>query len=116
MSDSLSKQIIYQRIRNRIIEVLELFADDGSFDFSISNLELWHDWVDLERIDQLAETVLTQDEVSVIYKVDSAWDCVEPNSLKHSAEWKALRSEAIDGLAVFMKRGKMSESKENVLH
>ncbi|WP_445359765.1 hypothetical protein ACJJIL_11625 [Microbulbifer sp. EKSA005] len=46
------KNCIEKRVRNRIIEVLELFSDEFRSDVAIANLEFWGGWFDANSIIQ----------------------------------------------------------------
>ncbi|MCG8537002.1 MAG: hypothetical protein MI808_18065 [Pseudomonadales bacterium] len=112
MSDSLIQKVILQRVRNRIIEVLELFSNSESFDVAVSNLEIWHDWVDIDSLERLTGPVFIKEEVAEIVNVDRTWRHVEINSLQSSDEWLGLHRASINALAVFRKRGIFSEDTE----
>ena len=109
MNDIVSDQVVLQRVRNRIIEVLDLFADDDCFLKAISNLEFWADWVSPESIQSFIPPVFTDDEVSEIRQVTLAWDHVHIESLQESLEWNSLSKSAKQALSVFMLRGLQPE-------
>jgi hypothetical protein len=112
-NESPSKKIVLQRIRNRIIEVLDLFADDEAFDIAVNNLEFWADWVDGQSLGELMPPVFTAGELVELAKVNAAWELVERTSLPNSKEWLVLSQSAKQALRVFLARGKLSESSEN---
>lgn len=103
-------KIVLQRIRNRLIEVLELFADDKAFDAAVNNLEFWADWVDPRSLGEFLPPIFTAGELVELYKVNAAWELVELTSLPDSAEWMTLSRAANQALKVFLVRGKFSES------
>ena len=109
MSESQTQKVILQRVRNRVIEVLELFSNPESFDLAISNLEFWHDWVDIDSLERLSAPVFTKEEVAEIINVDRAWEHVEVGTLQSSKEWLDLHSAAINALTVFRQRGRFSQ-------
>ena len=113
MNESPSDQIIDQRVRNRIIEVLDLFADADAFDVAVSNLEFWADWVDEHTIVRFVSPVFSDSEVSEIKKVDLAWVSVELDSSQNSIEWLNLSQAAERAIEVFQLRGRFSEDVEN---
>ncbi|WP_444901374.1 hypothetical protein ACJJIG_17665 [Microbulbifer sp. SSSA007] len=113
MNDSPSEKVILQRIRNRIIEVLELFSDEKVYDMAISNLEFWADWVGSHSISNFGPPVFSPEEVEEIRKIDAAWEHVDLNSGIRSEQWAALSQSSRRALTVFMQRGKMSEKVEN---
>ena len=83
MSDNVSEKVVLQRVRNRIIEVLELFSDDDNFQLAISNLEYWEDWVSLENLKFFLPPVFTESEVSEIRSVHIVWDRFIPVPSEH---------------------------------
>jgi len=113
MTESISEQVVLQRIRNRIIEVLELFADDEAYQMAISSLEFWADWVDQDNEAAFTSPAFDSDEIAEISKVSTAWETVETSSLQKSKEWILLSQASKNALKVFMLRGKLSESVAN---
>ena len=109
MVEPVSELVVLQRVRNRIIEVLELFSDDNAFDVARSNLEFWEDWVNPDKIETYVSPVFTQAERIEIQKVCKAWDNVDINSPQESEEWLCLSRTSEKSLKVFNHRGKFSE-------
>lgn len=77
MSETIEKQIVLQRVRNRIIEVLELFSDENEFEIAVNNLEFWEDWVTPKAVEKFDTPIFTKEELKEITKVGVAWEKVE---------------------------------------
>ena len=118
-----SEKLIHQRIRNRIIEVLEIMASyDKQERFGGDELlNLWEDWVDEERLGSYREPVFTLPEQEQLSKVQHFWLLAAENTpnplpdiseLMSNDDWAALQVSASDALAVFSFRGKFSEERE----
>lgn len=113
MSETIEKQIVLQRVRNRIIEVLELFSDENEFEIAVNNLEFWEDWVTPKAVEGFDTPIFTKEELKEITKVGVAWEKVELSSPRNSKEWTELFQSSITALKVFGQRGKLSESEVN---
>ena len=121
--EEISDLLLNQRIRNRIIEVLEITASyeeqekHGGDEF----INMWEDWVDDERIGDYVEPVFTKKEQERLAEFHKAWNYVanhtpqflpDISELKKNNDWTNLMASASDALAVFRQRGKLSEESE----
>lgn len=120
-------KVLLQRVRNRIIEYLELTR---SFDAQrqyqscapvhVPNevINQWEDWVRGPRDPAFVHPVFSKAEQDAIARFHGTWRDVAANTrdplpeldaLLVTAEWQALRDAADDALRVFLVRGKLSE-------
>jgi len=125
-----SDQVINQRIRNRIIEYLELassFEDQRLYQYKapvhVPNeiITQWEDWVpDLPRA-HFSEPVFSREEQDAIAAYHQVWTEVceaipmrlpSLEVLFDTAEWRRLRDAAISASAVFAVRGRLPEDEE----
>jgi len=126
-----SDRLVRQRIRNRIIENLELAAsfelqqDYESrvpFITAFEVLEGWNDWLRADPRRELPHAVLTIDEVAALGPVHV---CIEEATIELRQyefptmeqaqglpKWSALRDQSAVALAVLSQRGRMSEDVE----
>jgi hypothetical protein len=116
---------LYRRLRNRIIEHLELVSSDKrqlSYQQAVPAVHVsnelfngWGDWVlDAATIDAFTEPVFTPEEQQAIRQFNSTLDAVAlktPQNLPYivpfvgTSAWQELSSSASNALAVFMLRG-----------
>lgn len=116
------RQLVEQRIRNRIIEyfeiVVEFDSDPGAM--SLNGLvNQWEMYVDHPFTpSEYPPPAFTDREVDVIRRVDVAWEefCnTTPSRISDEGQafmlpsWSAFVAEANAALAVFAERGKLSE-------
>lgn len=120
--------VVEQRVRNRIIEYLELaasFADQRAYEQAtpIANIpyEVINQWED--QLPKGPEAIVkpgvyTADERDALARFHTVWNATAdavPNNHPSLAEvqrlpaWEDLRAEAASALAVFARRGKLSE-------
>lgn len=123
-----SQQLIRQRIRNRVIEQLELLA---SYDLQwrLESVEYapyeaingWEDRVGTPRPDDFVEPVFSSDEVDAVGRVHEAWeqaatelpaDYPPLETVQAQPYWQNLREVSAEALGVFARRGKLSENVE----
>jgi len=124
-----SRQLVAQRVRNRIIEYLELAS---SFDKQLEYehavpinvpLEIINQWEDSnpESIADIGEPVFDSHESEAIAAFDRIWNQVaaatpDPlpplRALQQSSQWNVLRGAAEVALLVFLKRGRFPEEVE----
>jgi hypothetical protein len=117
-----SKQIIEQRVRNRIIEMLEWLVECESTPPNLGMNELincWEDWVPSPfEPDYFPPPVFTEAEQELIRQVSRAVDtfcCVTPKSITDERaalklpQWAAIIMTARSALLVMAARGRMSE-------
>ncbi len=133
MSDQeLSQQLLHQRIRNRIIDYLELTASaDEQRDYErrvpiahVPNemINQWEDRVSSDDLDLYGPPVFSDDERHALSRFNSVWLEVAdetPDPMPSSIElllgtpaWARLMAEAQAALTVFEKRGRFDEEVE----
>jgi hypothetical protein len=124
--------VVSQRIRNRIVETVEL---TGSFEAQLDYeknvpfvnvpyevINQWQDWVRGDpRIDEQLSDALSDDELDAMAEYQAVWDVVAeavPDDYPPLADvqalpaWDRLRLAANVALSVFEIRGRMSEDTE----
>jgi hypothetical protein len=123
--------LVAQRVRNRIIEYLELaasFQEQLAYqlrvpDVNISNemIEQWFDWVHLPSVESYGPPVYSREEHNSIVAFNALLQDVcdqTPSHLPPIAElirlpvWISVRDGAQIALGVFRKRGRLSEDVE----
>lgn len=108
--------IVFQSVRNRIIEYFDLISDPAACEAFGANavINYWEDW----RSSDYPEPVFTEDERQVIEKFEIAWLNVvnaTPNPMPSWASlsvlpvWNQLIASARFALAVFQIRGYLPE-------
>lgn len=125
-----TRQLLLQRIRNRIIEYLELASSfEAQREYQqvapvhVPNevINQWEDWVQAPRVPAFAEPVFSRPEQEAVAAFYGVWqqvaaDTPDPlpplETLQATAEWQRLRSAAVVALAVFAARGRLSEEEE----
>ncbi len=120
MSDEVDKTLVLQRIRNRIIEHLELSSSyEEQENYEISEvINGWEDWVIDSWEKDYVEPVFSIEEQKSLKKFDKVWNNTagstpdplpQMDELFKLKEWQTLVLNAKNALAVFSKRGKFSE-------
>jgi hypothetical protein len=127
MSDTPSERIVQQRLRNRIIESLELAAsieDQHEYqrrvpfvDVPTQIINRWEDFVGRDwRRHYPAGDVFTLPEIDAIAEFDAVWNDVAERApdlpleaLALTADWKRLMETADRCLQVFLHRGRLPE-------
>jgi hypothetical protein len=122
-----SPRLVDQRVRNRIIEYLELASSfevqleyQAVAPVSVSNevINQWEDWVRADPAMIEWSDVYVADEVAALAAFHEVWNAVAdvtPNPLGPIADvqtdpaWHRLRQAALTALAVFERRGSLSE-------
>lgn len=127
-----SQLLVEQRIRNRIIEYLELASSfEAQRDYERNTIafvphemiELWADWnpVDQSRWPGRLTAPYSPDEVDAMVAFHKEWEWViahTPNPMPNLAEaqqlpaWDRLRRAAAEALEVFEHRGRLPEDQE----
>ena len=120
----ISEQLLYQRLRNRIIEELDHASSlksvseigsfetiDGIFDFLPIDFHVVPELFDLAEQDALALFLIEADKVRSETR-HATWDLA---FFEQSSAWIELSQSARKGLAVFMRRGRFSEDVEERL-
>jgi hypothetical protein len=129
--DQPSRRVVDQRIRNRVIEHLELsssFAQQIEYERTAQIYipsELIAGWEDLVREDPSADpgisSVYSAEEVEALGRVHGAWsdaadalpaDFPPLSQVQTMPEWRRWRDESISALTSLMLRGRMSEDHE----
>jgi hypothetical protein len=133
-SDQPSDRVAEQRVRNRVIEYLELTASfeaqqEYERDVTIAHvpyevINQWEDWVGHDpRSNPDISAVYDGREVEAMCQFQSAWDVVVAvvpddypplSEVQALPEWEKLRTTAEAAVNVFMRRGKMPEDHEAV--
>lgn len=124
-----TERVVQQRVRNRIIEYLELAS---SFESQREYQEVapvhvphevvnqWEDWV-RSPDDPLGEPVFSSAERAAVRAFHRVWQSVADSTPRRlpdlevlfgSPEWQLLRQAAADALAIFAVRGPLSEEDE----
>lgn len=117
----ISQQLLYQRIRNRVIELLEThqsfadLAEVGAFEA----IDMVSDWLPLDYED--APDVFSEKEKEAVAEFEklagAAAGATKENTwevewFKNSAEWRRLTKFAKEALVIFGERGRSSEDCE----
>jgi hypothetical protein len=130
--DKPSRRVVEQRVRNRIIEYLELassFEQQQEYEREVPIAHIpyevinqWEDWVHKDpREDRDLPDVYDEAEIEAMRQFHTAWDdaaSAVPNNYPPLSEvqalpaWDRLRDAAGSALSVFMRRGKMPEDHE----
>ncbi|MBK6856020.1 MAG: hypothetical protein IPG97_05525 [Microthrixaceae bacterium] len=131
MTDQPSPLLVEQRIRNRIIEYLELvssFQAQRSYDHAGSLADVpnevinqWQDWVHCDpRQHDDHSLVYTANEIDALRSFHAAWESVTarlPQILPPLTEcqsltaWQDLRSAAVAAAQIFAYRGNLPEDR-----
>lgn len=122
--EEVSQEVIYQRVRNRVIELLDMYSsfDDVATVGAYEMINMVDDQLPLDY--DKAPKVFSEKEKEIINKfmelVDGAADATTENVwdvvwFKNSVEWVKVSEFAKQALAVFSERGRFSEEHEDVL-
>jgi hypothetical protein len=123
-------QVLLQRVRNHLIEYLEVAASfeaqrafqEQSPELDVPNeiIQQWSDWISPDWEKELVTPVFSEHELIAIRQFQTIWqaitqDLVQPLPtlliLQHSPLWEKLRTCAEQTLSIFMTRGRFSEEK-----
>ena len=125
-----SDQVVRQRIRNRIVEYLELassFEAQRAYQAAVQVpvpsevINQWEDWVPRPGDPSFVQPVFSQAEQEAIASFHQVWEEVAaatPNPLPQLENvlvlpaWERLRRAAATALQAFMARGKLPEDHE----
>lgn len=121
--EEISKLLLKQRIRNRIIEVLKITASYEAQEKFGGNevINMWAEWVDDARIGGYTEPVFSNSEQECLVEYHKIWSYVTDHTphalpsvseLKGNQYWSSLVATASKALTVFNRRGRLSEEKE----
>ncbi|MEP6017235.1 MAG: hypothetical protein ABJ251_01990 [Paracoccaceae bacterium] len=117
----ISQQLLYQRIRNRVIELLDWYCSfDDLAKFGVSEaINMVDDWLPIDY--DKAPNVFNEQEKRVIAEFFQLFeaasnatdeDACDVNWLKSSDEWIRLSAVARNALPVLLERGRFSEEIE----
>ncbi len=130
MADRSPREVVDTRIRNQIMEYLQLVssaAQQKDYQRRVSDVNVptelicsWEDWMPVEEGAQdFAPPVYSAEEWEAIEKYGRTWDVVaaatpeEMPSLEEfigTLEWGRLKQAAEDALSVFQRRGVFEET------
>lgn len=120
--EEISTQLLYQRIRNRVIELMEMHSTFEGTLGAFSMLNMVDDWLPVpyenapnvfstKEKDAIAD-FLRLFEVAADATLVNTWDV---EWFKNSPEWSALSKVAQEAYDIFMQRGRFSEDDEQAL-
>jgi hypothetical protein len=122
--EQISPQLVYQRLRNRVIELMEMHftAEDAAALGAFELVNMVDDWFPLtydaapkvfnaKEKDAISD-FLRQAAVAADATVIDTWDA---EWFKNSPEWSALFKVAQEVHAILMQRGRFSEDEEETL-
>jgi hypothetical protein len=125
-----TRQVVLQRIRNRIVEYLELtssfvaqreYQSHTPVHVPHEIINQWEDCVPDPSDPAFAGPVFSVAERDAISRFHKVWDEMtsstpEPlptlDALFETAEWQRLRDSALEALQVFLVRGRLPENQE----
>ena len=121
--ESISSTLLNQRLRNRIMEVLDVYTsiEDQARLGPDEVINMWEDYVDNERLKEYIEPVFTLEEQQAIKQFHNSWNkiCDETPTympdildLINNKNWLHLIKHAKEIYALFNKRGYLSEENE----
>ena len=118
----MTTQLVYQRIRNRVIEMLEWLIESESTPPQLGMDELinsWEDWVPIPMPQgYFTSPVFTPVEIELLHSVSAAIDAfceATPQSIEDEAaaialpQWAAVIGAAKPALSAMSARGRMSQ-------
>lgn len=125
----MTDDIVLGRIRNQIIECLELAAssmEQVAYQAAVPQVHVpnevinqWEDWVRPDWREYMTPPMFSQDEIGAIADFYGAWDSVVSSTpdplpslevLMGTDEWLQLAQAAASALAVFQIRGLLPDS------
>ena len=128
MAENIPPFLLAQRVRNRIIEILELsssYEEQRTYQDKMPLVHVphevinqWEDWVNPLSVPELVAPVFSQEEVAAITTFHAVWEDVcdkTPNplpdlsALQQGDHWSRLRDAACDSLAVLARRGRFPD-------
>ena len=121
MDDDITEQLIKQRIRNRIMEVLAFFCETQCLHEIGADeiIESWFDFVNNDGLSWYDSPVFSRDEAEVIRHfhllLDGKYLHIPDHSRAEDVErnpaWMELSAAAREAVEVFKKRGRMDEDR-----
>jgi hypothetical protein len=125
---STTPRYVRQRIRNRIIEYLELassFDEQAEYQSAAPNIHVpsevlnqWADWVSGDWREYIAAPVFTSDEIEAVARFHDVWsgvcdatpdDLPDLQDLVGTMPWRQLAAAASSALAAFHPNGRSPE-------
>lgn len=121
MDDDIPEQLIKQRTRNRIMEVLAFFCETQCLHEIGADeiIESWFDFLDDDRLSWYDSPVFSRDEAEVIrhfhWLLDGKYLHIPGHSkaeeVGRNPAWIELSAAAREAVEVFNKRGRMDEKR-----
>lgn len=119
----ISEKLLAQRLRNRIMEVLSIYSADEDWEYLGADevINQWEDFVDEVKIPIYVAPVFSEQERKKLLAFHALWlqycestpKTMPPFSkIKTTSEWLSLKNKAVELLAVFNVRGRLSEEIE----
>jgi hypothetical protein len=116
-----SQELLNQRLRNRIMELLEVYSSEEGWAYLGPDevINQWGDLVDDSRIGKYVKPAFSHEEQEALHKFNELWKeyCrstprVMPavEVLKKTSKWQSLREQAASTLALFSERGRFEEN------
>jgi hypothetical protein len=131
MSERISRTLLDQRIRNRIIEYLQIassYEEQLRYEARVPIADVpaeiicqWSDQVNDHPLARYVEPVYSLEEQAAIANFQAVWERVISETPKYlpplselirKPQWERLRIGALEALEVFLRRGKFDEEKE----
>jgi len=135
VTDKISQTLLYQRIRNRIIEYFEAtssYEEQLAYEARVPMVFVpnevineWEDWFRREYLPDYVEPIFSKEEQESLGNFDQIWLSVvddTPNPLPKLTDligtepWERLRVAAEEALNVFRVRGMFDEEREEFLN
>ncbi|WP_428240759.1 hypothetical protein [Gynuella sp.] len=105
----MADNLVLQRVRNRIIELLDWYSDSSEFETAISNLEMWEDWVGGNNIGSFVPPTFSRKEIVALRTVSEVWKRISLDTKQTDVDWIAFSSCCAKALTIFNERGLLSE-------
>ena len=125
VTDNPSEVVVHQRIRNRIIEYLDAASRPETwpltFGIAAELVNQWEDWVLPAWLPHYGPPVFSAAELDAIHEFSTAWDRAADSIFREGValdtvincdQSRQFALAAGAALAVFMRRGKLSEDRE----
>jgi hypothetical protein len=117
-----NRRLVEQRMRNRIIEYLEIVCEKHPL-FEISEVvDMWEDYIDTPLLrENMPEPVYTPAEQDLLLRVDTAWQqfcAIKPWEINDRSaalmtpEGRKLVDVCCNAADIMMRRGRLSETEE----
>ncbi|MGC9370337.1 MAG: hypothetical protein ACP5DX_12420 [Paracoccaceae bacterium] len=122
-------QLTMQRLRNRVLEYLELascFEEQAHYQQTVPHAHVpteiicqWEDFAGTDGLDWISRPAYSKSEIAALRRFHSAWEATcretpdplpELDRLRGDAAWQRLMAAAGDALKTMKIRGRLSES------